>query len=420
VSVYGVDTRGLISESMNASSISMLDSAAKSSARQQSVAGEAVTADQAMVFDTLRDSIHANRQQALDQLSTATGGFLIANTNDYRVPFRKLAEDIDTYYEVAYVPQIAEYDGKFRKIAVKISRSDVKVQTRSGYFALPPHEGTLFAYEMPLLRALNTTPLVRSFPYHAAALRFEKADHKLDYALVIEIPMQEITFAEDNEHNRYRAHISLLALFKDQRGEIVHRFSQDVPITAPADQLDAFRRGRFTRTYHVDLAPGRYTLESAVMDQEGMKASAKKASVVAAVPAPASVAISSLALMRRIEPQTGQPDPDDPFRFQGGKVVPTLDTAVQAAASGDLSFYFVVYPLAANTEKPELTMEFLRDGTLVAKASPELPAADQNGLIRYVASLPLANFQPGNYELRTIVRQGGTAALERSAFSINP
>ena len=59
-------------------------------------------------------------------------------------------------------------------------------------------------------------------------------------------------------------------------------------------------------------------------------------------------------------------------------------------------------------------MEFLRAGTLVAKATPELPAADQNGLIRYVASLWLASFQPGNYELRAIVRAAGEARRPRN------
>jgi VWFA-related protein len=420
VSVYGVDARGLISEAMNASSTAMLASAANSSARQQSVAGEAVTKDQAEVFDTLRDSIHANRQQALDELSTSTGGFLIANTNDYRAPFRKLAEDIDTYYELAYVPQIAEYDGRFRKISVKVNRPDVKVQTRSGYFALPPSEGMVFAYEMPLLRALNTMPLPRTFPYHAAALRFQKMNDKLEYAVVMEVPMQDVTFTEDKPNNRYRAHISVLALIKNLRGEIVERFSRDVPIVAPGDKLDAFRRGRFTQTYHVNLAPGRYTLESVVMDQEGLKPSAKRMSLVVAAPSAAGVRMSSLTLIRRIEPQTGQVDAKDPFHFEGGKVVPALDTAIPAAGGGELSYYFVVYPQAQSTEKPQLVMEFLREGQLVAKATPELPAPDQGGLIRYVASLPLTSFTPGNYEVRTIVKQGGTAAEEQAAFSINP
>lgn len=418
VSVYGVDARGLTSDAMNTSSTEMLASAAQSSARQQSVAGESVTPDQAKVFDTLRDSIHANRQQSLDELSTSTGGFLIANTNDYRVPFRKLAEDIQTYYELAYVPQIGEYDGRFRKISVRVNRPNIRVQTRSGYYALPPGSSSVLSYEIPLLRALEASPLPRAFPLHGGVLRFENRNSRTEYAFVIEVPMQDITFTADASHDRHRAHLALLALIKDSRGEIVQRFGRDVPILAPADKLEAFRRGRFTQTYHADLTPGKYVLESAIMDYEGVKASARRVSFVVPSGPPDGVRISSLSLIRRIEPDS-KPDPDDPFHFSGGRVVPTLDVAIESGG-GDLSYYFVVYPVTGSRETPKLTMEFLRDGELVAKASPELPAADDSGRIRYVASLPLASFRPGNYELHTVVRQGTSATEERAVFMINP
>jgi hypothetical protein len=131
-----------------------------------------------------------------------------------------------------------------------------------------------------------------------------------------------------------------------------------------------------------------------------------------------------MALIRRIEPETpgapAQPlDTGDPFRFHGGRVVPTLDAAIPKAAS-ELSYYFVIYPVASAAEKPQLTMMFLREGKLVAKASPDLPAPDLSGVIRYVASLPLTSFTPGDYEVRTIVRQGATSAEEHAVFSINP
>src|SRR5207249_8698014 len=144
--------------------------------------------------------------------------------------------------------------------------------------------------------------------------------------------------------------------------------------------MNAFRRGHYTQTYHVDLAPGRYTLETAVMDQEGTKGSAKRVSLIVPVEPPAAVGISSLALIRRIEPEPqGGPgaalDAYDPFRFRGGKVVPTLDVAISSATT-ELSYYFAIYPLASSAEKPQLTMEFLREGKLVARASPELPGPD--------------------------------------------
>jgi VWFA-related protein len=420
VSVYGVDARGLTTDVQNTSAISLLNSAAQSSrAQQTSRSGEPVTPDQAKIFDTLRDSLHANVQLSLEALSLDTGGFLIANTNDFRAPFRKVSDDVHAYYEVAYAPSIAEYDGKFRKIAVKVDRPDAKVQTRSGYFALPPNEGSLLVYEVALLQALNSIPLPRDFPFHSAAIRFGQEHDKFEYGLVIEVPMKDITFTEDNANNRYRAHVSVLALFKNQKGEIVQRFSHDLPLYPPADKLEQLRRGNFIQTFHVNLAPGRYTLDSIVMDRESQKASARRSAVVV-LPRPPGVGISSMALIRRVEAQADEGDPQDPFHFQGGKVVPTLEESITASTAGELSYYFVVYTSNAAADKPQLTMQFTKNGTPVGQASPELPAPDKDGVIPYVASLPLANFAPGNYEVRTIVKQGNSVAEEHMAFSVHP
>ena len=89
---------------------------------------------------------------ALDQLSSSTGGFLIAKSKDFREPFRKVSEDVHAYYEIAYLPPNAAYNGKLRKVAVQLDVPDVKIQARSGYLSLPTNEGSAFVYELPLLR----------------------------------------------------------------------------------------------------------------------------------------------------------------------------------------------------------------------------------------------------------------------------
>ncbi|PYT35592.1 MAG: hypothetical protein DMG58_01575, partial [Acidobacteria bacterium] len=317
VSVYGVDTRGLTSEGQNAAAKPQL--AAASGLKQQESQGEGpVTPDEAKIFETTRDSLHANPQQNLETLSLDTGGFLIANTNDFRAPFRKVSEDVQAYYEMAYEPLINEYDGKFRKITIKVDHAEVTVQTRSGYFALPANESLVFAYEAPLLHVLNATPLPQTFPFRSAVLRFRQESGKLEFGLVIEVPMKDITFTEDKPNHRLRAHLSLLALFKDERGEIVERFSRDLPLSADRDKLDALRRANVIQTCHINLVPGPYTLDSAVMDRESGKLSAQRTAIKVQPPA-SGLGISSLGLIRRVERQAGSDDdPQDPFLFEGG------------------------------------------------------------------------------------------------------
>ena len=395
VSVYGVDTRGWASEEHSKKGLLKLHKGAPPPPSTPPPA-------------------------ALDQLSSNTGGFLIAKSKDFREPFRRVSEDIHAYYEIAYLPPNAAYNGKLRKVTVQVDVPDVKVQARSGYLSLPSNEGSAFVYELPLLRALNATPLPTDFPLQAGALRFHPEGGKLEYGLVVEAPFKEISFVEDKTTHSFRAEVSLLALLKDEHGEILERFSRDLPIEETADKIEALRRGSLMQTYHLDLAPGQYTLDAALMDRQSQKTSARRIAVAVGPTGP-GVNISSLALVRRIEPQPGDADAQDPFRYQGGRVIPTLDNSIPASSSGELSYYLVVYPAASEAGQPQLTMEFFnKDGASVGQASPELPAPVKGGPIPYVASLPLANFGPGTYELRATVKQGASMAEEKTSFSINP
>jgi hypothetical protein len=355
---------------------------------------------------------------ALEKISNETGGVLIAKTNDARTAFQKVNEDLDAYYEIAYVPSHSGYDGRFRKVTVQVDVPDVKMQARSGYLALPPILGTAFVYELPLLRALSVNPAPGDFPLQCGALRLGPGGGKLEYGFVMDVPFRDVTFIEDKAAHTFRAHLSLLALVKDEHSAIVGRFSRDVPLEVPGDQMESFRQGSLNQVFRLGLAPGPYTLDAAAMDHESQKLGARKVNVVVPAARP-DLNISEPALVRRIEPDTGQTDLHDPFYSDAGRVVPALDSTIPASSSGELSYYVVVYPSPSGADKPQLTMEFVKDGNSMGQASPELPPG-KDGRIPYIASLPLANFAPGTYELRLTVSQGASAVEQKATFTIKP
>ncbi len=417
VSVYGVDARGLTLDTQNATSISMLQSAAAASRRQQEVIEAAVTPEQVKVFDTALSSIHANTQQALGNLSLSTGGFLVANTNDLRQPLRRIHEDVLTYYEASYVPPITEYDGRFHRITVKVNRPDIRVQARTGYFALPPGQDSVFAWEIPLLRALSLTPLPRDLACRVAALRFGSSHGHNRYAIAVEVPLRQLHARREGD--KYATRLSVLAMVKDAHGRVVQRFSRDFPFEVPSDRLDEFQKQYFLETYPAELPPGRYTLEAAVADREGNKAAARRIAVMAPPPA-TGVRISSLTLVRRLDPLAPGMKESGPLDVGTTRIVPALDHTIQLAPNAGFSFYFVVYPEVGSAEQPRLVLELSRDGSPVAAVSPDLPPPNERGEIPYVASLPMSGFEAGQYELRAIVTQGAAAVEERTVFTINP
>jgi VWFA-related protein len=420
VSVYGIDARGLTTFSQNGAGGSLLSQSVSSSRTMQTQRTGPVTRDQATAGDRSEESIRANSQNSLAELSEHTGGFLIANSNDLKGQLRRVAEDIDTHYEISYTPAIEKFDGSFRKILVKVDRADARIQTRSGYYALPYSQGRAVSpWEMSMMSAINATPLPKAIPFRASSVRFQESNGASEGSVVIEVPLEGIQFDRDEAAKAYRVHFSVMAIFRNQQGAIERRVSQDVPRQGPIDRIDGFRAGRFIYTQKVSLPPGRYTLETAVFDTNSGKAGVKKAAVI--VPPPSKgPAMSGISLVRSVAPPPAlpaQPDSSDPFVFDGGKVTPALDDTVKREAGGALSFYFTVYPAPGAKSDPALTLEFLQDDKVVARAEPKLPPA-KDGRIPYIASSPLEAFKPGQYEIRAIVRQDGAAASEHTFVNV--
>jgi VWFA-related protein len=72
-----------------------------------------------------------------ESVAPATGGKIFRNRNDVDVALAIAAANGATYYTLAYYPQNLDFDGKFRKIDVRIvDRPDLLESTQAGYYAI--------------------------------------------------------------------------------------------------------------------------------------------------------------------------------------------------------------------------------------------------------------------------------------------
>ena len=373
------------------------------------------------------NSVHALN---LQNLAESTGGALLPQSNDLKAPLQRFSEDVFSYYLTSYLPENTTWDGKFRALTVRVNRPGAVVQARSGYFALPPEvKSILLAHEVPLFKALSTTPLPKQIEYRASAFRFRPAAGEsgsmTDCAFHVEVPLSNVTVRKNEAGKTFEAHVSFLVLMKDPAGVIKRKVSRDVPYSGPLDKLDQFLTGNISYNEYFPLAPGRYVMESALVDRIGEKLSAKRQ--VFNLPEPRNgVSLSSVVLVRRVEPEAAQEEnnevrwikANDPFRFPGGKVIPSLAASVKGGVGSTLVLYFVVYPAKDVPERPILTLDFLSDGKLVGRATPTLPEADLNGRIPYLATTPLDKMPPGSCQVVVTVRQGASAAQETYVFNV--
>ena len=353
----------------------------------------------------------SDTQAALRALSEGTGGFLIANTTEFRKPFQRIVDDVDAHYEAVYHPTSDRYDGHLRKIEVKLARADYRVESRTGYFAMPDigSASTSLPFETTALAVMNTTPLPHEFDFRTAAFQFQNAG-----ALVFELPGSSLTATARPNRRTHVVHASLLSLVKDSTGQVVDKFSLDTPYEIPDPNLAAIRSTPLMFTHPVTLTPGKYTVETVVLDREGKQASTNSVPFDVAEHTK-GVDMSSVMLVQRVEPVSGTPDASDPLIFKGRRLVPYVASAVSADAKP--LAYFVVYPDKSNTEKPKIQVEFLVGGKSLANQTADLPAPDASGAIAMVVK---AATHTGDCELRITALQGADSSTKSVKYNVGP
>jgi len=69
-------------------------------------------------------------------IAEVTGGQAHFNSNDLEAAMADSMQTGSNYYNLAYRPAEVEWNGKFRKIAIKTARPHLKLLYRSGYYAI--------------------------------------------------------------------------------------------------------------------------------------------------------------------------------------------------------------------------------------------------------------------------------------------
>jgi VWFA-related protein len=370
------------------------------------------TMEQAHQDDYVRFGVSsANMQAALRELAERTGGFLIANTNNVDQLLSHVMEEVDTHYEIAYPPKSERDDGHFRKIEVKLARAGLRVETRNGYFAVPDPGQPLTPEEMAGLRALDTQPRPHAFDFLSRAYRFRDSGGQAQYAIAFEMPISNLTATAEEGVHAHRFHASLLALVKNADGVIVDRVSKDVPSEVSDEQFEKVRWEFMTYQKAVNLPPARYTVETAVVDHEGNRASTGTFEIDNRQQR--GVGLSDLAVVRKLENLTTPADPADPFEYNGKRVLPFVTSNFPVGMRPFV--FFMIYPEAGNGAKPVVRVRLLKDGRAIATLRPDVGAPDASGGISMLLKL---TDKPGGYEVRATVTQGNSSTERTLQYTL--
>jgi VWFA-related protein len=422
VSIYSIDAAGLRIESGTTEAASELKAiVAAGMANQARGNDRGANGPYSRSLERNEDLMRFDPRSGLGQLSDQTGGFLISDTNDLVNGLRRIDEDMNGYYFLTYSPQNRDYDGRFRQISVKVTRPNVEVQSRKGYYAVESvGQLPMLDFEAPAIAAArNSKNLSAPSLLRSTALSYPMPS-RTGLALVLaETPLAAFKFAPSSDNKTYTADFSLVALIRDESDQVVQKFSQHYPLTGALQDLDTARKGNVLFYREAQLQPGKYNVQLIAYDVTTGNVSVKSTSLLIPIADESKPRVSSVAILKRAERLT--PDEqkrDQPLHFGELLVYPNLGEQIERGAAKQLAFFFTAWAAKGTTKPMQVTLEILQDNRQVGKTSGDLPPADTEGRIKYASAFPLDKFQPGVFVLKVTVTDGKNQASSSTQFTL--
>jgi VWFA-related protein len=426
VSIYAVDANALDQKASDAlmASVVMRGSGGRGGgvgATRNGVVGDITPAGMRNMANEqmgrIEMSSDGSPRNPLAKLSTGTGGIYVSGTDAVAKPLRRMIQDLTTYYEASYAPDIEQYDGRFRPVTVKPLRRGLNIQARSGYFAIPPGStGGIRPFEAPLLKALSQPQLPADLHFYSAVLRLGNMADGNENTVAIEAPLSEFEVREDPNTKLYSVHAAMLSQVRDKSGAIVASLSEDFPRLWAAEAQARAQSENLTLQRHFTADAGEYVLETVVMDANSGKMGATRTKFEIR-PLASGPALSDIALIRRIDRFSRDADPFEPLLSANGKVVPNLSGQIARNAK-EISMFFVIHSDARASGAPKLEMEVSRDGESIGRVPLQTRAGAVDGPVPYIAAIRATTLAPGNYDAAVRLMQNGQQIERRVSFTV--
>jgi hypothetical protein len=313
-----------------------------------------------------------------------------------------VVEDATSHYEIFYRPKSQNFDGRFRRIEVRVNRPGAILQTREGYYALPMLAGQMLqASEIQCLKALDEVPRPHAFPFRREAIRFNDIGGQAQYQIVVEIPSSVPRLTMESDGKLLTGGISVLALVKDRSGNVIDKLSRSPGLQVEPSKLERFQQIPLTFTLPVAVPAGRFTVEIAVVDPSSHRASTEVLPLT--VTAATSPEVSDIVLVGAL--QKSQASGENPLNFADQRVTPSLQRSFSTDKLKDLPVFFAVHRRAGDAV-PEVRLELRRDGRLLAAVTPTAQTGDTPEEMPYLATIPIAKLTKGVYNVVVEAKSG--------------
>jgi VWFA-related protein len=376
----------------------------------------------------------AATQDTLTTMAEDTGGRAFFDSNTFGQVFQRVVADTSAYYILGYSSTNPASDGRFRRIRVRLKRTDLKLEYRSGYYA-----GRDFAHsskddrEQQLQDQLVSDLSATDLSAYVTTGYFRLADNRYFVPISVVVPGYQIPITKVSD--RTKATIDVLGLVRDDQKRPVGRIRDTVRLSV--DTADELRKKTVQYETGMEMPPGRFHLKIVVRENEdGTFGSFETDVVVPDLKRNANngngastandLKLSSVILGTQLQPSTRKND-RNPLAHDGRELVPNVTHVVSSGQH--LYFYYELYDPSRAPVQGEAGSAVPRAKVLTSIAffkgkvrvfetplieTTELGGADRNTAV-FQFDVPAVSLPPGLYtcQVNVVDDVAGTFAFPR-------
>ena len=413
VVLYSLDTRGLVAEPPGGAA---------------SFQGPGVLRAPGVRANLQARSVEAMRQ-GINALAVDTGGFLVKNSNDLDQGLGRILRDNETYYLLAYEPTNSARDGRFRKIQVRLrARPELKVRTRSGYFAPDDRKAASgpdldsdpeARREREIAQALGSLFPLQDVPLRLAADFIVLPPQGSQAVLKIHAELKNVPF--ERKDDRYRADLEIAGAVYDETGNLVGDVAGErAALNLTAESYVKTVAEGLTLQKSVPLPPGLYQVRLAA--REASRSLLGSVSQWVEIPDVEArpLTLSSVFLLADMPVEAGPAaESTEQARSVPQRAVADVQVDKTFGPGQGMHYSVHVYTKAAAGGVVVLQAQIWQGKRLIG-VTPKHELAEAPEGRRFSERIALEAFPPGEYELRVLANGPATGqkAERRVSFRV--
>jgi VWFA-related protein len=335
----------------------------------------------------------AASQDTLSTMAEDTGGRAFFDSNSFAAVFDRVVNDTSAYYVLGYSSTNAARDGRFRRIKVRLKRTDLKLEYRSGYYA--PRDfahSTKDDREQQLQDQLLSDLSATDLSAYVSTAYFRVADNRYFVPLSVIVPGYQIPITKTTSKDK--ATVDVLGVVRDEQRRPVGRIRDTVKLST--DAADELAKKTVQYQTGFEMPPGRYRVKIVVRENQGGAFGSYETDIVVPDLKKESLKMSAVVVGTQLQQGARKNDPN-PLARDGRELVPNVTHVV--SSSQHLYFYYEVYD-PAQPVKVMTSIAFFR-GKVRAFETPivqttELAGSDKKTAV-FQFDVPASALKPGLY-----------------------